>query len=127
MTRCYINVSWESCCYLIFRSSFRRREWNGIKRIILEYSSLPLFGSFNGLNGKSIISFRSLIGREWNGYEGILISLYSLKTSNFHSPPKLGGIGGNEIKFNEFFNKILKILLYIQLFILKWGLIVIFL
>ena len=27
--------------------------------------------------------------------------------------PKLGGIGGNEIKFNDFFTKTLKILLYI--------------
>ena len=26
-------------------------EWKGIKRIILEYSSLLLFGSFNGGNG----------------------------------------------------------------------------
>ena len=75
-------------------------EWKGIKRIILEYSSLPLFGSFNGGNGKLIPLFRSfnggngklilLIGslnrKEWNGLEGTLIPLYSLKTSNFHSP-----------------------------------------
>ena len=26
-------------------------EWNGMKRIILEYSSLPFFESFNGGNG----------------------------------------------------------------------------
>ena len=55
-------------------------EWNG-KNIILEYSSLPLFGSFNGGNGKLIPSFE----REWNGQDGTLIPLYSLKTSNFHS------------------------------------------
>ena len=29
-------------------------EWNGMKRIILEYSSLPFFESFNGGNGKLI-------------------------------------------------------------------------
>ena len=32
-------------------------EWKGIKRIILEYSSLPLFESFNGGNGKLIFPF----------------------------------------------------------------------
>ena len=32
---------------------------------------------------------------------------------------KLGGIGGNEIKFNDFFTKTPKIPLCIQLFILK--------
>ena len=41
-------------------------EWKGIKRIILEYSSLLLFGSFNGGNGKSIPLFGSLSEREWN-------------------------------------------------------------
>ena len=34
-------------------------------------------------------------------------------------PSKLGGMGGNEIKFNDFFTKTPKIPLYIQLFILK--------
>ena len=35
-------------------------------------------------------------------------------------PPKLGGMGGNEIRFNDFFfTKTPKILLYIQPFILK--------
>ena len=42
-------------------------EWKEMKRIILEYSSLPLFGSFNGGNGKLIPLFRSLSVREWNG------------------------------------------------------------
>ena len=42
-------------------------KWKGMKRIILEYSSLPLFGSFNGGNGKIILLFESLSGREWNG------------------------------------------------------------
>ena len=38
----------------------------GIKRIFLEYSSLPLFGSFNRGNGRSILLFGSLSGRmEW--------------------------------------------------------------
>ena len=60
-------------------------EWKGIKRIILEYSSLPLFESFNGGNEKLIPLFGSLSGREWNEYERTLIPLYFLKTSNFHS------------------------------------------
>ena len=38
-----------------------------MKIIILEYSSLPLFGSFNGGNEKSILLFESLSEREWNG------------------------------------------------------------
>ena len=42
-------------------------EWKGIKKIISKYSSLPLFGSFNGGNGKFIPLFGSLSGREWNG------------------------------------------------------------
>ena len=42
-------------------------EWKGIKRIILEYSSFLLFGSFNGGNGNLILLFKSLRGREWNG------------------------------------------------------------
>ena len=42
-------------------------EWNGIKGIFLEYSSLFLFGSFNGGNGMYIPLFGSLSGREWNG------------------------------------------------------------
>ena len=32
----------------------------------LEYSFLPLFGSFNRGNGKFIPLFESLSGREWN-------------------------------------------------------------
>ena len=38
----------------------------GMKRIILEYSSIILFESFNGKNKKFIILFESLSGREWN-------------------------------------------------------------
>ena len=43
-------------------------EWKRIKKTILEYSSLPLFGSFNGVNGKSIPLFRRapLRRMEWN-------------------------------------------------------------
>ena len=41
----------------------------------------------------------------------------SLKSQIFIS--KLEGIGRNEIRFNEFFTKTLKILLYTQPFILK--------
>ena len=60
-------------------------EWKGMKIIILEYSSLLFFGSFNGGNKKFISLFESLSGRELNRQYGILIPLYSLKTSNFHS------------------------------------------
>ena len=56
-----------------------------MKKKILEYSSIPLFGSFNGGNINFILLFESLNGREWNEWKGILISLYSLKISNFHS------------------------------------------
>ena len=49
-----------------FQGPFGRREWNGKKGIFLEYSSLLLFGSFNGGNGKSIPLFGSLSGRKWN-------------------------------------------------------------
>ena len=42
----------------------------------------------------------------------------SLKPQIF-IPPKLEGIRGNEIRFNEFFTKTPKIPLYIQFFILK--------
>ena len=35
-------------------------------------------------------------------------------------PLKLRGIGGNEIRFNDFFTKTPKITLYIQPFILKY-------
>ena len=41
-------------------------EMKGMKRIILEYSFILLFGSFNGGNGKSIPLFGSLSRREWN-------------------------------------------------------------
>ena len=39
-------------------------EWKALKRIILEYSSIPLFGSFNKGNEKSIPLFGSLSERE---------------------------------------------------------------
>ena len=42
-------------------------EWKGMERIILEYSSLPSFESFNEGNGKLIPLFRSLSKRKWNG------------------------------------------------------------
>ena len=42
-------------------------EWKEMKKIILEYSSLPLFESFNGRNGKPILLFESLSERKWNG------------------------------------------------------------
>ena len=60
-------------------------EWKEMKKIILEYSSLLLFESFNGRNGKPILLFESLSERKWNGSKGTLIPFYSLKPSNFHS------------------------------------------
>ena len=39
----------------------------------------------------------------------------------FSFPLKLGEMRGNGIRFNDFFTKTLKIPLYIQSFILKWG------
>ena len=56
---------------VFLQPSFGRRKLKGMKRIILKYCSISLFGS--------------LSGREWNGQERTLIPLYSLKTSNFHS------------------------------------------
>ena len=61
-------------------------EWKWMKKIILEYSFIPLFESINGDNGESISLFGSLSWRECNGLEGTLILLYPLKNSNFHSP-----------------------------------------
>ena len=55
-----------------------------MKKIILEYSSLPLFEIFKGGNEKFIPLFESLSGRKCNRWEGTLIPLYSLKISNFH-------------------------------------------
>ena len=96
-------------------------ELNGMKRIILEYSSIFLFGNFNGRNGKLISLFGSLSIRKWNGYEGTLISFYSFKTSNFHSPQYWDVWEGMKLDLMILFTKTLKIPLYIQLFILKQG------
>lgn len=41
-------------------------ECKGMKRIILEYYSLPLFESSDGGNGKFIPLFWSLSESEWN-------------------------------------------------------------
>ena len=47
-------------------------------------------------------------------------SLFSIPLkSQIFILPKLGGMRGNKIRFNDFFTKTLKIPLYIQLFILK--------
>ena len=96
-------------------------EWKGMKIIILEYSSLPLFESFNGGNEKLIPLFWSLSVREWNGQEGTLIPLYSLKISNFHSSRNWEKWEGMKLDLMTFFTKTLKIPLYIQFFILKQG------
>ena len=67
---CNANDSYFTLVHRTFRSCLggeNGMEWKGMKRIILEYSSIPLFGSFNGGNGKSIPLFESLSGREWNG------------------------------------------------------------
>ena len=46
-------------------------------------------------------------------------SLFSIPLKPQIFIPKLGGIGENEIRFNNFFTKTPKIFLYIQQFILK--------
>ena len=71
------------------QASFGRREWKGIKRIILEYSSIPLFGSFNGGNGKLIPLFGSLSGREWNEQREHSFLSIPLKPQIF-IPPDIG-------------------------------------
>ena len=73
-----------------------------MKRIILEYSSLPLFGSFNGENEKFIPLFGSLSGRELNGTREQSFLFISLKSQIFILS-KLGGMERNRIRFNEFF------------------------
>ena len=61
------------------------RGGKGMKIIILEYSSIPLFGSFNGGNGKSIPLFGSLGPRlgegnrmEWKIMKRIILEYSSL-------------------------------------------------
>ena len=76
-----------------------------MKRISLEYSFIPLFGSFNGRNRKLIPLFGSLSRREWNEYEGTLIPLYSLKTSNFHSPQNWEELEGMKLDLMIFLLK----------------------
>ena len=56
-------------------------EWKEMTRIILEYFSIPLFGSFNGGNENLIPLFGSLRlhlgvykGIEWNGHNGMEIN-----------------------------------------------------
>ena len=44
-----------------------------------------------------------------------------LLKSQIFIPPKLGGMKGNKIRFNDYFTKTLKIPLYIQSFILKYS------
>ena len=85
----------------------------------LEYYSLPLFGSFNRENEKSIPLFGSLSGREWNRQKGTLIPFYFLKTSNYSR--NLNELKEIKLDLMTFFNKISKIPIYIQSFILKYG------
>ena len=84
-----------------------------MNRIILEYSSIFLFGNFNGRNGKLISLFGSLSIRKWNGYDGTLISFYSFKTSNFHSLGNWEELKGMKFDLMNFFTKNPKIHLYI--------------
>ena len=56
--------------------------------------------------------FRNRMGRREHSF------ISTLKPQIF-IPPKFEGMGGNEIKFNEYFTKTPKIPLYIQPFILK--------
>ena len=69
-------------------------EWKGMKRIILEYSSLPLFESLNGGNGKLILLFGSLRPHleegnrmKGNGMKRIILEYSSRKDKcNMSSP-----------------------------------------
>ena len=73
-----------------------------MKRIILEYSSLPLFWSFNGGNEKSIFLFGTL---KWERMKWVRGNIYS---SLFTQEPQifiLLKLGGIRIIFNEFSNK----------------------
>ena len=79
-------------------------EWKWMKKIILKYSSLPLFGSLNGGNG---------MGRREHSFLFI-----PLKPQIF-IPPNFGRNRREWIRFNEFFTKTPKIPLYIQPFILN--------
>jgi hypothetical protein len=74
-------VAWKLWC-VITNTPFGREEMNG-----MEWKDHSLIWEFKG--------------REWNE---ILIPPYSLQTPIFISP-KLEGIGGNEILFNEIFTK----------------------
>ena len=104
----YFQFDFFSLKALFGRREWNRIEWNGIKRIFLEYSSLPLFGSFNGGNRMSIPLFGSLSGREWNGQEGMLIPPFSLKTSNFCSPKNWEEWEGMNLGLMKFLLKSLK-------------------
>ena len=75
------------------------------KKIFLEYFFLPLFGVL------SLIWEFKWEGIEWIGRNThFFLFPYNLK---FSFPLKLGGMRGNEIRFNEFFTKTPKIPLYI--------------
>ena len=78
---------------------------------------ISLFESFNGGNGKSIALFGRVGGNGMDRKKHLFLSIY-LKSQIFILP-KLRRMGGNEIRFNDFFTKIPKIPLYIQPFILK--------
>ena len=71
---CIYDFSFFFFGVLFFKFCFRLRleggngmKWKEMKKIILEYSSIPLFGSFNGGNRKLIPLFGSLSRRKWNG------------------------------------------------------------
>ena len=77
-------------------------EWKGMKRIILEYSFISLFWSFNEGNG---------MDRREHSFLSI-----PLKPQIFIPPPpqkNWEGMDGNVIRFNEIFTKTPKIPLYI--------------
>ena len=73
---------------------------NNMKIIILEYYFLFLLGSFNGENGKFLPLFGKVgengIGRKEHSFLSIPLK------SQIFIPPKLGGVGENEIRFNDF-------------------------
>ena len=76
-----------------------------MKRIILKYSFIPLFGSFNGGNGKLIPLFGSLRLRleggnriEWKGMKRIILEYSSL--------PLFGSFNGGNGKLIPLFGSL---------------------
>ena len=92
-------------------------KWNemNIFRIFFPLSCLGVLTE--GMKVHSFVWEFKWEGIEWVG--GNTHSSLFLENLKFSFPLKSGGMVGNEIRFNDFFTKTLKIPLYIQPFILK--------